>query len=192
MVVGVVNGQRARRAERRPDSSEVFIHWRIEVCSCELLKIIIIIKQSTKNGIPMACLLQAGSPFADGFRDVAREGRFVRSDTSPIQPQPFKQWLYGYVTSHVCFIYHLTGGRIRGCKLNVEVQAQQRLSELNLSCGRCPTLRTEMSTAECDWLLHEGVVASAIPELFDTDTTPYFVPVTTSTLYLLLRTSTGY
>lgn len=80
---------------------------------------------------------------------------------------PSNSGCVGYVTSHVRFRYHLTGGRIRGCKLNVEVQAQQRLSELNLSCGRCPTLRTEMSTAECDWLLHEGVVASAIPELFD-------------------------
>ena len=79
------------------------------------------------------------------------------------QPHPataLKQWRCGYATSHVCFRYHLTGGRIRGCKLNVEVQAQQRLSELNFPAVGAQHFVPEMSTLECDWLLHEGVVAS--------------------------------
>ena len=109
----------------------------------------------------MACLLQAGSPFAGVFFGMppGREGLSAPTP-APLQPQPFKQWLCGYATSHVCFRYHLTGGRIRGCKLNVEVQAQQRLSELNFPAVDAQHFVPEMSTLECDWLLHEGVVAS--------------------------------
>lgn len=109
----------------------------------------------------MACLWQAGSPFAGVFLRCDQGGKVCPLRHQPHPATALKQWRWGDAMSHVCFRYHLTGGRIRGCKLNVEVQAQQRLSELNFPAVDAQHFVPEMSTLECDWLLHEGVVASS-------------------------------